>query len=165
MDYASNDAQPSAQAPGGKLLHPSATLGDRLKALRGDLKQEDFAKAIAINRDSLRAYETGRSLPNAKVLAEICTKFSTNPQWLLLGEGPIRRDDQPDAYCAPQTSRDPNLAALTAAINAVERGLEETSRRMVPEKKAELITAIYELFTESADIEPSKIIRLIRAIA
>lgn len=54
---------------------------------------------------------------------------------------------------------------LTAAINAVERGLEETRRRMEPDQKARLVVAVYELFAENAAVEPARIIRLIKAAA
>lgn len=46
------------------------------------------------------------------------------------------------------------LERLAAAIRGVEAGLEETRRRLPPEKRAELILAAYRLIEDEGRSEP-----------
>lgn len=84
-------------------MQHSTPLGDRIRTVRGSLNQGDFAKAIGINRNSLRAYEKGRAQPNAQTIATMCSVFCVNPFWLLLGEDPIFMDDRKECSI-PETS-------------------------------------------------------------
>lgn len=63
-----------------------SSIGERLLAVRGDVSQAVFAKALGINPNTLRSYERGLAIPNQEVLARICVNFSVSPEWLLLGE-------------------------------------------------------------------------------
>ena len=65
------------------------TFAERLLLLRGKIKQNEFAKLLEINPNTLRSYENGLALPNQKLLESICVKFSVFPEWLLLGTGPM----------------------------------------------------------------------------
>ncbi len=68
---------------------PMKTIASRLLMLRGETKQGQFATMLGLNPNTLRAYETGRAIPNQEILARVCVKFSVNPAWLLLGTGPM----------------------------------------------------------------------------
>lgn len=74
------------------------TLGSRIRSIREQhgLNQDEFAKLIGVVRSSISTYEKDANLPNANVLAEICTKFHISTQWLLLGIGdPISDNETP----------------------------------------------------------------------
>lgn len=59
-----------------------------------------------------------------------------------------------------------SVLALTAAVEAVEEGLVATGRQMAPEKKAELIVAVYELLADPDNkIDKSAIVRLVKTAA
>lgn len=45
----------------------AVALGKRIKLLRGDKSQEEFAKTLGISRAALANYETGRTVPNPKI--------------------------------------------------------------------------------------------------
>lgn len=75
---------------------------ERIRALRGEMTQADFANRAGINVNTLRNYERGDSIPNLEVAASICRYFSVSSDWLMLGEGPMRRGDS-----APDTTPSP----------------------------------------------------------
>ena len=137
-----------------KVVH--MTIGARIERLRGKESRRSFAKRIGVAENTLRNYEDGLSLPNSDKVAEICSTLNVAADWLLFGRGLMHPGETAPAF---------DLTHLTSAISAVERGLEETDRQMEPEKKAELIAAVYELFAENTAVEPARIIRLIRAAA
>ncbi|RZB36384.1 MAG: hypothetical protein SRB2_02209 [Desulfobacteraceae bacterium Eth-SRB2] len=63
------------------------TLGDRIKFVRGSLSKVEFARALGINRNTLRRWETNKLLPNFERLQKIHKTFKVNINWLLSGEG------------------------------------------------------------------------------
>ena len=73
------------------------------------MTQADFANRAGINVNTLRNYERGDSLPNLEVAASICKHFGISTDWLLFGEGPMRRGES--AAEAPQAPAAPSLAA------------------------------------------------------
>lgn len=133
------------------------TIGERLMMLRGFATQADFASEIGINSNTLRAYEKGRSQPSAETLQEICLKYEVSPAWLLLGQGTARAVNTTSAHPIDQS-------LLEASIEAVEEVLEDTDRTMRPDKKAELIAAIYELYADTEkSIDKPRVLRLVKS--
>ena len=59
----------------------------RLKLLRGDQNQNEFAEAIGISVASISRYERGVGAPDLDIIDKICSKFDVNPKWLVFGEG------------------------------------------------------------------------------
>ena len=75
-------------------------LGERIRLLRGKLQlpRAEFAVLIGVSPTALFNYECGDREPNADILIRICKETHANPQWLLLGLGPIYEDDVKDIY-------------------------------------------------------------------
>lgn len=69
-------------------------LGARIRKVRGNISQIDFSKKLDIHENTLRLYEKGKRLPDAKVLADICQIYGVSPAWLLLGEGQMKETEQ-----------------------------------------------------------------------
>lgn len=66
---------------------PSSTdLGQRLKFLRGEQSQEDFARKVGLTRAALANYETGRTKPKPSVLREVSRKLGLSDDFLLSGQ-------------------------------------------------------------------------------
>jgi len=70
-------------------------LADRLKALRGERNASDFCKAFDMHRNTLYGYESGKNVPNATFLKEVCNYYNANPEWLLMGTGPMYKNQDP----------------------------------------------------------------------
>jgi len=63
---------------------------ERLRKLRlhYDLKQDEMAQKIGINRATLNKWERGASRPQYEELVKLIDTFhEISPQWILLGEG------------------------------------------------------------------------------
>ena len=48
-----------------------AELGEKIRGLRGDMTQKEFAKLLGVSQGSVAKYESGRSFPKATVLRRI----------------------------------------------------------------------------------------------
>lgn len=64
----------------------STDLGERLRYLRGEQSQEQFAQQIGLTRAALANYETGRTKPKASILREISRKLGLSDEFLLSGK-------------------------------------------------------------------------------
>lgn len=69
--------------------------GARLKQVRGELSQKDFAARLGVYWNSYARYEREERDMDAQLVAKICRDFSIDPRWLLLGEGDMRLGDGP----------------------------------------------------------------------
>lgn len=68
----------------------AAYIGKRIAAERGDagFTQDQLAVAASIDSSNLRAYESGRSLPNIRLLVRIAAALSVEPGVFLNGLTP-----------------------------------------------------------------------------
>ncbi|HEL4402422.1 TPA: helix-turn-helix domain-containing protein [Stenotrophomonas maltophilia] len=62
-------------------------IGERLRALRGDRSQKDFAELLGIGRTTLIRYEAGARQIDVELLVRLNLLFGTQPLWLLTGVG------------------------------------------------------------------------------
>lgn len=69
------------------------TLAARIEFIRGSQSRRSFAQEMDTTESTLRNYEKGVSVPDAIFLENICKKLRILPEWLLLGRGPMREDD------------------------------------------------------------------------
>lgn len=58
-------------------------ISDRLKELRGAESQTAVAKRLGISQQGWARYETGKILPGAEMIRQICSKFNISADWLL----------------------------------------------------------------------------------
>ena len=63
------------------------TIGERIKHLKGNLSQKDFAEKIGAGSSAICAWENNESLPGSKYLEAIHRVFGVDINWLLTGEG------------------------------------------------------------------------------
>ena len=67
--------------------------GERLKIVRGNIPQEDFAKLLDVHKNTLGRFEREEGKPNIEELQKIVSALpDINPTWLLTGEGDMKRD-------------------------------------------------------------------------
>lgn len=71
-----------------------ATLGERLKFLRGKTSQASFAGELGLPQATLSNYERNRNEPGFATIRKICTHFGVNVEWLLFGTGVMSGDAQ-----------------------------------------------------------------------
>ncbi len=71
------------------------TLGERVRVLRGDLTQSEFADILRIKQAMISRYEADKEIPSPKVLLRIAEFSGRSIEWLLTGEqtlGPRPRE-------------------------------------------------------------------------
>jgi transcriptional regulator with XRE-family HTH domain len=105
-------------------------IGDRLKTLRGDLSQEEFAHRIGFNKNTIGNYERGDRTPDVVFMKAVCENMNVSPEWLLWGEGTMNRGEgastEPQALApapAQPTEEDWKMSdMLTKTAEVLESG-------------------------------------------
>lgn len=77
----------------------STTIGERIKILRGESTQEQFANKISVSRQYVSLLESGEREPSSLLVHYICQRFHVRREWLLLG---IEPKYTLDAYSIPE---------------------------------------------------------------
>jgi len=63
------------------------TLGERIRWVRGDLKQKEFAAKIGVTQSTVGYWERQNNIPKERDRLKISEVFGVNLLWLLTGEG------------------------------------------------------------------------------
>lgn len=73
------------------------SLPERLRIIRGQQGQKEFAKRIGSSQTGVSAYEKGQRKPDYETLIRVAQEFGVTLDWLLLGIGPM--------YCSGQQEK------------------------------------------------------------
>jgi len=60
-----------------------SVLGDRLRELRGNTSQSNFAAPLNMKYQQYARYETGENVPSADFIAAVCREHACSADWLL----------------------------------------------------------------------------------
>lgn len=139
-------------------------LGDRIKKIRNGLSQKDFGSKFGITANTLRRYENEENPPDADFLVAVCAHYGVNPSWLLMGFDPMYPSETAPRE-ATTTAVDEHL--LGAVIEAVEEYLNDVKGRLAPAKKAQLVSALYDIFLteEGKKVDKAVVIRFAKLAA
>jgi len=61
-------------------------IGRRIRSLRGELLQEDFAHDLGISQGQLSKIESGKLPPTVEILIRLTKRFRKSADWILLGD-------------------------------------------------------------------------------
>lgn len=137
-------------------------IAGRLLALRKhfDKTQKEMAAWVGITQLAWFNYESGKSIPNGKVLAKLC-EYGVNANWILVGQNKMLNWVDAEVQALPATD-----IVLTHAIEQVESWLDKNGKTIPAHKKAELLTHIYAESSETgSDITQDKVDRLLKLVA
>lgn len=137
-------------------------IAERLKAARGviGLKQDEMAAQSGVSYSVFQKYEMGRSVPGGEAIAGF-VRLGINANWLLTGDGPMLLADLGPTPVLPGVL---DLTRFRLAIETTEEGLAAADRVMAPDKKVDLILAIYDLFGEPANTK-ERVLKLVKLAA
>jgi phage repressor protein C with HTH and peptisase S24 domain len=77
--------------------------GKRLKLIRGDQPQKEFAKQLGVHPNTIGRWERDEQSPDQRDLCNILLKFQgINPEWLLTGEGPMYKEEADQHWNQPK---------------------------------------------------------------
>lgn len=143
------------------------TLGERIRFIRGEESQAEFAERVGIAKGSIGGYENDRNSPSADAILKICLSYDISSEWLLKGEGPMH----PSATSASslcKTNREnssQDYSNIEKKLNISEeerRELTVENRKLYREKEAlykekeELLREIGELREKVARLEAER---------
>ena len=60
-------------------------IGERVRELRGDVSQDEFAPQLGITQGQLSKIERGQAEPSVAVLVKLRERFNKTLDWLILG--------------------------------------------------------------------------------
>lgn len=69
------------------------SLGQRIRQVRGKMAQAEFGRTLGISQSTVGVYENESRFPDSRVLNAICNAFEISPEWLLMGTGPMRKNE------------------------------------------------------------------------
>ena len=101
------------------------------------LSQTEFADKLSLTKNYISLIENGNRVPSDRTISDICEKFNVNKDWLLTGEGEMRRP----------VSRNTEIAAF---MGEVMRGESEDFRRRLVAALAKLDSAEWEMLERLA---------------
>lgn len=65
---------------------PFASVGLRIRALRGDLSLREFAARLGVDHKSVSGWESGKRLPDGSSLLALMEQFSADVNYILTGQ-------------------------------------------------------------------------------
>ncbi len=113
-------------------------LGHRLKKVRkarGYKSREDLAVKIGIHLSTYGNYERGKRIPDAVFIEKFCATLHVNHIWLFTGRGGMALPDNPMGL---------ETKLLECIMEKVEEYMEQTKSILTSQKKAEVISILYE---------------------
>jgi transcriptional regulator with XRE-family HTH domain len=119
----------------------TADIGDRLRHIRGDRTQTEFAAALGVAVKTVGRWEAGQAVPDGLSLRALMQAFAVDPQWLLCGQTFAAGQSRP-ALAVVQP-----LAAKAPAAEALPQHLAETLAHYVKRQ---------EVYTGSAALQASE---------
>lgn len=61
-------------------------MGSRIRALRGEVLQKEFAVRIGISQGQLSKIESGRLAPTVEILVRLADEFGKSLDWIVTGK-------------------------------------------------------------------------------
>jgi len=84
---------------------------DRLRTLRGELKQAEFARRVGIAQNTYSRYESGERIPDIEVLVRLAARLGVSADWLL---GLDSKDAVPAVVALPDQAEKSRAPVATA---------------------------------------------------
>lgn len=124
-------------------------LGERVKAIRGDRPQKEFAEMLGFSRGYLADIERGRSYPSIPFLLSLDVNCDIDLHWLLTGKEHRGRTVSPEAVVMePSTEEE---AAFLSFLSALWEFYLDSDEEMRVWMRVQLRRAFPELAAAFAD--------------
>ncbi len=127
--------------------------GQKLRELRGNKKKKEFADLLETPYRTYLRYETGeREVPDGLL------KLAR-----MIGQGYAEAPDGHTDSVVGSVGLDKET--LQVVIEATEIALTELKLKIKPDKKAELIVMLYEMYKEGKEVDRPTLLRLVKLAA
>jgi transcriptional regulator with XRE-family HTH domain len=140
---------------GDVTIYSFIDIGNRLRELRGSLRQADLAKEFNVDRTYISNMELGRSKPSLDYLMFISTKFNASVDWILTGEGDILKKTNKTG--GPYKSGEQILIIRNQKLDKYIRSLLKLWTEGAPDIKGWIIVQLEKAFPDiAAEIKKTK---------
>jgi len=139
-------------------------IGTRISEVsRGIGTRKKAANIAGVSTDTLQRYISEDVKPSFEPLARLCIEVGASLEWLATGKGTMQPNMVAEGEVAYQSGKMiVNTELLQEVLETVETVLQERGCELRPDKKSELISIIYEEFSqEESEPDTNKIVRLI----
>lgn len=140
----------------------------RLKIAAGAKSDTELGKSLGLTQQSIGAARKKKQIPPVWI-TRICEKHRISADWLLFGEGAMKREGRSIQIAespAPYGPTTLNESLLQAVIKEVEEIIvaHPAALALKPGKKAQLIATLYELFAEKPGrkVDRSTVMKLVK---
>jgi transcriptional regulator with XRE-family HTH domain len=126
--------------------------------------QKELERLSGVDQTTISAWLKRVKNPKFQTVNKIADATGFCAEWLYLGRGPKRREDQ-SSSAVDQTSLDPEL--LADIIEHVESALalRGDQSRMKPREKARVVVAAYDFYQRGkAEVRRAKILEFLRRL-
>lgn len=139
-------------------------IAERIKIVRGNLSQDDFALKLGIHKSSLGRYERGDSVPGVDFAESLCFVFGISPQWFIFGTGPMHLTEAQHAELNPPMGIEPDI--IMDVVEVLEEYLAGRGTNLRPNVKAKVVREMCLLVAEherenAQPASPAAMMRLI----
>lgn len=114
-------------------------LGNRIRQLRGNKSQQNYAKLLNISPRALFSYEVEDRIPGADLVVRICANSGASFKWLLTGEGPMFESDAKNTTASKGV-----IINIDPAVQLVNEALEETGMELNEIQKKAIVDIVRE---------------------
>ena len=104
------------------------TLGERIRSIRGNMSQQEFADKLSITRQYVALLESEKRDPSPLLIDSLCQKFGIRREWLEFGHEPMKSVEMVNT---PE-SLVPDLVAILADHPAVLSMVQRMVGLMAP---------------------------------
>ncbi len=63
------------------------TFGDRIRFIRGKLRQDELANLLGVHRNTVRRWESNERIPKGEIIIQLYELFNVNLIWLISDKG------------------------------------------------------------------------------
>lgn len=138
----------------------------RLKQIEQVSNDSDLALPLATNKRNITAWKERSALPPQATLLAYCEKNKISLEWLLYARGPVNTSGlvaESGAIYRVETDQD----AVYQLSGDVYRALQETDKKIKPEKFAEVLRLLHRdmLEAEADTIAYEKILAMVKLIS
>ncbi|WP_081581639.1 helix-turn-helix domain-containing protein [Pararhodospirillum photometricum] len=111
------------------------TVGSRLRSVRGDMSQDDFATLLGVHKQTIGKYERGIVVPGGDVLARLRAVLGIDVNWLLTGRA-VKDAYEPTlevgavTRAAPSQLLDEDL--FSQVIDGISKVYKDAGARIAP---------------------------------
>lgn len=148
------------------ILRYMKPIGERLKEARLNAKktQEQVGKACGVSREAVSLWESGDTkYIRPEALFKAADFFGMDPRQLVFGNGPMSK--QPDVRYREDPTHPVDIDLLRSAIEATEEYLAERNGALGADKKAKLISLLYDRFAVTGTVDKKSVPHYLRLVA